>query len=158
MKRVLHVWTVIRAAENSLRVGFVVREQQFPVRFKVPVYGSQFSMARPHAAGPPAIQAAQLRLRRLLVSLQVCPGIAKPEVRQQIQRRRQFSAVHRRNPNQNVLGCFLAVFNEHVEISVGVEYSRVNQLVLSVEARTLRVGPHQVVIGMSGLGVLIFRN
>ena len=57
------------------------------------------------------------------------PGVAKPERRQQVQRRGVGAAVGRADADQNVLGRVLGVLDEHVEVAVLVEDAGVEQFV-----------------------------
>jgi len=57
--------------------------------------------------------------------------------------------------DQNILRRVLRVFHEHVEVTVLVKHAGIDQFVLEFVAAALAVGPHQFVIGVGGLRILI---
>jgi hypothetical protein len=59
------------------------------------------------------------------------------------------------DPHEYVVGSRLRVFDEHVEVAVGVEDSRVEQLVFRFAATACAVLLHQVRIRKSRLRVLV---
>ena len=69
------------------------------------------------------------------------PGIAEPERRQQIERRRLRAAIPGRDPHQNVFRRGLRVFHEHIEIAVPIEDARIDQLEFRV-----RLGPPAILL------------
>src|SRR6516162_1423948 len=58
------------------------------------------------------------------------PCITRPELRQDVQRRRLSRAIGDRNPHQDVVDIGLGVFDLDIKISVLVEHSGVDQLEL----------------------------
>ena len=83
------------------------------------------------------------------------PGVPEPDGRQQVQRRLLRAAVVHRDLHQQVLGGRLRVLDEDVEVAVLVEDARVEKLVLRLLAAPLPVRPHDVAVGVGGLGVLV---
>ena len=74
---------------------------------------------------------AQLRTRR---AVSPTPGVAKPDGRQQVERRRVRPAVDDRNAGQNVVGIVLGVLDEDIEIAVVVEDAGVHQFEFGLQA------------------------
>ena len=97
------------------------------------------------------------------------PGIAEPDRRQQIERRRLRTAVPGRDPHENVFARGFRVLHEHVEIAVAIEDARIDQLefrvrlcppaVLLHQARVrklrLRIFVEHLQVGMRRRGVEI---
>ena len=57
--------------------------------------------------------------------------------------------------DQDILGRFLGVFHEHVEVTVLVEDAGVDQFVLGFLAASAAVGEHQLIIRIGGLRILV---
>ena len=73
------------------------------------------------------------------------PRIAKPQRRENVDRRRFRSAVVYRDPDQDIFSGRFGVLDEHVEVTVLVEYSRVEQLVLHLVASPTSIRLDEVV-------------
>ena len=71
---------------------------------------------------------AQLE-HRFLDAVLPSPGIAKPELRKNVERRLR-SAIVDGHAHQHVFDVGLCVFDEHIEVAIVVEYARVQELVL----------------------------
>ena len=74
------------------------------------------------------------------------PGVAKPQRREQVERRRVWAAVVGGDQHQDVVGGRLGVLHDHVEVAVVVEDPGVEQLVLHVLLAAPRVGGQQIVV------------
>ena len=150
---VLDVGRAIGDAEDPLRVGFVLGEQQRHVAGAVQVALAQF--------GIDGLDDALLRSSRDLLQDRPVgralprPLIAKPERRQDVQLGRFRAAIVDRDLNQNVFGRLLGILDEHVEVAVLVEHARVEQLVLEFVAAAAAAGLHQVGIRESRLRILV---
>src|SRR5262249_16238974 len=83
------------------------------------------------------------------------PGVAKPERRQQMERGRFGASVPDADLNQQVLGRVLGILNEDVGVTVIVRDDSVEQLIFTLATAPLPVGPHQIVIWVSPLRVLV---
>ena len=57
--------------------------------------------------------------------------------------------------DQNVLGRFLGVFHEHIEIAVLVKHAGVEQLVLEFVAVAVAVGADQLIVGIRRLRIFV---
>ena len=83
------------------------------------------------------------------------PGIAKPEMRQKMQRRPLRAAVESLDADGDVFGRDLGVFDHDVEIAVIVEDARIKQLQLRSRAEPLFVFLDETGIGVLSLRVLV---
>src|SRR5580704_16175739 len=64
-------------------------------------------------------------------------------------------AVENSDSNQDVLWCFLGVFDKHVEIAIIIENARVDQLIFEVVASAPAIGTHQEVVGIRLLWIFV---
>ena len=69
--------------------------------------------------------------------------------------RRRGSAIVRGDPDEYVLGIFLGVFDENVEVPVVVEDAGVQELVLKLGAAAAAVRVDQLAVGVGRLRVLV---
>ena len=83
------------------------------------------------------------------------PHIAKPDGRQQVQRRRIGPAVVDRDSHEHVFGRRLGVFHEHVEVAVVIEDPGVEQLVFEVVTPACPVGVDDLGVRICRLGILV---
>ena len=141
---VLRVRRAVRAGDPP-RVRLVVAEQQLARRLEAPLAERAVRGAR----GAVAVRRDR-RPRRPVV-----PGVAEPERRQQVQRRRLRPAVVRGDAHQQVVVVRLRVLDLHVEVAVVVEHAGVEQLVLEVAEAARAVRPQQVVVRVRRLRVLV---
>ena len=95
------------------------------------------------------------RQRRLRDVVAPRPRVAKPQRRQQVQRRRVRAAVVRRDEHQDVVVGALGVLHDHVEVAVLVEDAGVQQLVLHLLLAAPGVRGHQVPVGERPLRILV---
>src|SRR5260370_34540539 len=79
-------------------------------------------------------------------------GVAEPECRQQVQRCRFGSSVDDGDVYEDILRGSFGVFNVHVEITIIVEYTCVNQLIFGHAAPASAILLYQVSIGILGWG------
>ena len=134
---VLHERRRVGRPEQPFRVRVVVGEQ--PRRLAVdgePVVAHP-PVRREH--GPPVPAVRVQADRGLLRVVTPRPGVAVPERRQQVERRRLRAAVRGGDPDDDVLRSGLGVFDDDVEEPVLVEDPRVGQLVLGRVATAARV-------------------
>ena len=83
------------------------------------------------------------------------PGVAKPELRQNMDLGRIGAAIAHRHLHQDVVGRRFGIFDIDVEIAVGVEDAGVDDLELRLLARAPRVLLHQMRIGKFRLGIFV---
>ena len=83
------------------------------------------------------------------------PGVAEPEGRQHVERRRLRAAVGDGDLDEEVLRRRLRVLDEHVEVAIVVEHARVQQLVLEVVAAPAAVLLDEPAVGILRLRVLV---
>jgi hypothetical protein len=83
------------------------------------------------------------------------PGIAEPERRQDLDRRRFRPAVGDRNLDEDVFGRRLRIFDEHVEVAIVVEDAGVDQLVLEVFSTERLVATDDLIVRVCRLRVLV---
>ena len=88
----------VRLAVESSGIRFVVAEQQFRIAFARQRVISQFRVLRGNRA---ALAEGQLRLLRIRLPR---PGVAKPQLRQQMNCRRFGPTIVNRHPHQNIFG------------------------------------------------------
>ena len=125
VERVFHVRRAISSAEETRAVGLVFRKKQlglagaqepaFPV---LPVLQFDASASR-NAGGFARDRTAKILAPR--------PSVAKPDLRQDVQRRRFRPTVHGSDSNENVFDVGLRVLHEKIEITVFRKDSRVEQ-------------------------------
>jgi hypothetical protein len=72
-----------------------------------------------------------------------------------VQRGRLRSAVPDGDLDEEVFRGRLGVFDEHVEVAILIEHARVEQLVLALVPAPVTVGPDEVAVRISRLGVLV---
>ena len=130
--------------ERRLRSGLVVAEQERCGGLEAPL--AQRLVAREHR-----VAGGRERRRRPAV----VPGVAEPQRRQQVQRRRLRAAVVRGDPHQDVVVRRLGVLDHDVEVAVVVEDAGVEQLVLEVLLAAAAVRGHQVLVGERPLRILV---
>ena len=142
----------IGLAPQPVAVGLVVGEQQLAGALTVEKALAQLRVPRGDDRTARVVQGFQLRARRAVVH---APGVAEPQVRQQVQRRRLRSAIDRAHPDEDVLGIDLGELDEDIEVAVLVEDPGVEQLVLHVVARTAAVLGDQLVVRKLRLRILV---
>ena len=139
------------AAEQPLRIGFVFGEQQRRLAIAIEIALAQVGFARPHDRG----FAADGLQRWPRVVPAPRPAVAEPERRQHVDLRGFRTAIVDADLNQDVLGRFLGVFHEHVEVTVLVEDAGVDQFVLEFLAAAPAIGLHQLIIRVGRLRILV---
>ena len=72
-----------------------------------------------------------------------------------MQARRLRPAIPRGDPNENVFGGGLRVFDKNIEIAVFVENARVDQFVFGIVTRPLLVLNAQLIVGKRRLRILV---
>src|ERR1051325_5477107 len=123
MEGVLHERRRIAAAIETLKVGFIVREQEFrrrplPERLGMESMAAERGMPR-HQRG--FATSGDLRLWPIAFTGPAPgPRVSKPERRKNMKRRRLSAAVRHRDADQDVVGGRLGVFHAHVEVAVPI--------------------------------------
>ena len=150
---VLDVRAAVGHAEDALRVGFVLREQQRHVAFAVEVALAQLG-----------IDCLDDALRRALstccsvgLSAIAMPGplVAEPERRQDVQLGRLRAAVVDGDLDQDVFGRLLGVLDEDVEVAILVEHAGVEQFILELVAAPAAAGLDEIGVGKGRLRILV---
>ena len=103
-------------AEDPLVVRLVLREQQRNISLAVQIALAQLGVRR--RDGSRAVLARDLLQGRLRCVRPPCPGVAKPESRQDVKRGRLRPAIAHADLDQDVLRCLLGVLHEHVEVAI----------------------------------------
>ena len=83
------------------------------------------------------------------------PGVAEPGLRQHMNRRFVGAAIMDGQPQQDVVGVRLGIFDIDVEIAVGVEDAGIDDLELGLPPVAPRVLLHQKVVGKFGLRIFV---
>src|SRR6478736_2848990 len=83
------------------------------------------------------------------------PAIAKPQRRQQMQLRRFRPAIMDADLDEDVLGRFLGVFHEHVEVAILVKDAGLQEFILKFVPAAALVGADQLPVGIRGLRILV---
>ena len=83
------------------------------------------------------------------------PGVAEPELRQDVQWSRIRPAVMGRDEEQDVRRPRFGVFDEHVKVSILIEHTRVEQLVFRLLPATLAILINQLGIRELALRLLV---
>ena len=152
---VLHERRRVGRPEEPFRVRVVAGEQ--PRRLAVdgePVVAHP-PVRREH--GPPVPAVRVQADRGLLRVVTPRPGVAVPERRQQVERRRLRPAVRGGDPDDDVLRSGLGVFDDDVEEPVLVEDPRVGQLVFGGVSTAARVLGDQVPVRELALRIAVER-
>ena len=143
----------VGAAKEARVVGLILGEKQGRVAGYVEIALAKRRMARrDRAEVRTALSLFQAWLGRIF---RPGPGIAKPERRQHVQRCRLRPPVVDGDPDQDVLGRFLGVFHEDVEVAILVEDAGVEQFVLKVLGAARAVGLDQIVVGIGRLRIFV---
>ncbi len=152
---VFHIGAGIGAVEEPPVVRFVLREQQWQVSFAVQDVVAQQRMRGAHRFHASWSCDLPQQWFRGACRGPLCPVIAKPERRQQMQLRWIRATVGGGDPYQQVFGTLLAVLDEHIEIPVAIEHPGIEQLVLHFRAAARGVRPDEIIVGIGGLRVLV---
>ncbi len=156
VKRVLDPPARVGDAIEALGVGLVVREQKLggalPRRRRVPPPLAERLVFDADAV---AVR-RQARLAPVPLAL-AAPGprVARPQGRQEVQRRGVGAAVRDRDTNEDIVDRGLGVFRGHVEVEALVEDAGVSQLELRLRPAAAAVLLDQTGIGELGLRVLV---
>ncbi len=150
---VLHVRRAVRRIRDALRIGLILCEQQFD---RILAVNESLAELRMIGADAAAVRArGDLAQHRRLVAVRPGPGVAEPESGQDVQRRGLRPAVAHGDLDQDVLGRRLRILDEHVEVAVVVEDSRIEQLVFQLVAAPCAVGAHQVGVRIGALWIFV---
>ena len=150
---VLDVGGPVRHAEDPLRIGFVLREQQGHVAFAIQVALAQVGIDRLHDALPR--RAVGLKEGRSVGTGMPGPLVAEPERRQNVQFGRFRTAIVNRDLNQNVFRRTFGVLDEYVEVAILIEHARIDQLVLHFLPATAAAGLDEIGVGERRLRILV---
>ncbi len=151
--RVLGVWRAIGRAGHALAVRLVLGVKKRHAALAREGVLAPFRVAghrRAHAGRP--VRLPERRSRRVS---RPRPRVAEPQGGQEVEGGGLGPAVRHRETDQDVLGRRLGVFHEDVEVAVAVEDSRVEQLVLHLVAVAAAVGPHEVVVRVGLVRILV---
>lgn len=99
--------------------------------------------------------AGHLLQYRFRLSRPPCPGVAKPQGRQQMHHSRIAPAIAHADLDQDVARFRLRILDKHVEVAVVFEHSGINQFIFRLAAATVPVGLDKVAVGILSLWVLI---
>ena len=150
---VLDVRGPVGDAEDALRVGLVLREQEGHISVAVQVELAEFGVRRGHDhAGRGAIRLPE---QRPVAARPPGPQVAEPERRQDVEFGRVGPAIVGRELDEDVLRRFLGILDEHVEVAVLVEDTGIEQLILELAFPPPPIRFQQVGIGECRLGILI---
>src|SRR5688500_15801036 len=83
------------------------------------------------------------------------PAVPEPKRRQQVKFRGVWAAIVGGDLDQNVLGRFLRVFDEHIKVPVLIKYPGVNQFILELVAAAGAIGFEQLSVGKGGLRIFV---
>ena len=155
---VLHIGLEIGHAKELLQVRVVFGEEKSATigligRIEMELKNSQRGMIRLDHAGVLLLHAGTYR--RLLRHLSPRPRIAKPECRQDMQRRSFRPAIRTRNLDQDVVRPSFRVFNFHVEIAVLRKRLRIGDLKLMLGLGAVAIDLDQFLVGICALRILI---
>src|SRR5689334_20936123 len=140
--RVLEMMRAVGEVEEALSVGVVFRKEQLGRGVAVQPAFAKLRVVELDNAGAGAAR-GRFRYPVLLPR----PGVAKPDRRQQVQRRFVRTTVRDADADENVLDVSLRIFHNDVEVTVTVEDAGVNQLKLRRQLSSLPVLRHQFAVG-----------
>jgi hypothetical protein len=144
---------VVRDTEEPCVVGLVLAEERLERPFAVEPAPSEGGVRRDERRPPgDAVSHGDVRLRLLPAAM---PGVAKPQRRKDVQRRRAVAPIADRDANEQVLGIALGVLHEDVEIPVLCKHAGVEQLVFAIEAGSVSIGGDQSLVGKFGLRIFV---
>ncbi len=143
-----------RGAEETPEVALVIAEQQRGRRPRRSRLGVEPEDAQLRVLGADRSRGRRQRRPRL-ARAPPRPGVAEPELRQQVERRRLGAAVVDGDPEEDVLRRRLGVLDEDVEVAVVVEDAGVEQLELRVQLAAAAVLLDQPGVGKLRLRVLV---
>ena len=143
-----------RRVVESAVVGGVFAEQQRGFRARLGLVAVQRERPQILVAGL-NVALGRGRQRRPVRVVAPGPGVAKPELRQQVQLRIIGSAVDDGELDEHVLGISLGELHEHIKVAVFVEDGRVHQLEFGLQAVAAGVFLHQPLVGEGVLRVLV---
>ena len=148
---VLEICPAPRMPEQPPHIGFVVAEQQFAARRRRSAASAAVADDRPRSQSSPRAASRgfiDIRLPR--------PGVARPELRQDMQDAGSAAAIVDRHLHQNVVGRGLGVFDLDIEIAVARRRSPVS---ISSNSGSLRAAPpvllDQLRVRESGLRIFV---
>src|SRR6266404_267222 len=140
MEGIFHMPLAIDALVKTLRIALVICKQWFPVRWSIEVATTQrIRKLQVVQRGCLKIICRQrdvatltLKANQWLTASRISPspGIAEPQMRQQMQLRSLWPTIESFDANTNIFRPSLRIFDEDVEVAVIVKDSRLQQLVL----------------------------
>ncbi len=119
MEGVLEMTLRVVLAVQSAAICFVVAEEQFRPAIAIDLVPAQFGMLRRDGA---ILCRSQLRFDSAVLP---GPGVPKPNLREQMDRRGLRPAVMDSDEHENILRPGLRIFDEHVEVAIIIEDARV---------------------------------
>src|SRR5215831_8577613 len=128
VERVLHVRRPIRKLVQSFAVRFVLGEDQLRLAVTREVVPPERFVLGEDLHG--SVARLKHRQRWAIPAQAPAPGVAKPERRQHVDRRRLWTAIRNGDSNEKIRGRALRVLDRDVEITVLGEYASVDQLEL----------------------------
>ena len=156
---VFHVRAVVRiVGKESGIIRFILGKEQRHLAFAGKNEFTQQRMrCRDRARARRCLDLLEVRLLGCPVGFgnPGCPVIPEPECRQEMQFGCVRSPVGRRDPHQDVFRTGFGVLHEDVEIAVGLEDARVEELILHLVPGAPLVGVHQVGVRKGRLGVFV---
>jgi len=133
-------------------IGLVVGEQQGARVVAIEVARPEVVVTGDDHRAAVVVAGLELRPRRARVRP---PGVAEPEVREDLKGRRLGAAVDGGDADLDVLGVGLGELDVHVPVAVVVEDAGVHQLVLELLARAAPVLGAHLLVRERGLRVLV---
>ena len=149
---VLLVGRRIGLTPQAIVVGLVVSEQQLARPLAIEEALAQRRVARGDDRRPGVVHRFELGAGCLVADP---PGVTKPEVRHQVQRRRLGTPVDGADADQDVLGIDLGKLDDDVEVAILIEDPGVEQLELEILARAPPVLAEQLLVGVRPLRILV---
>ncbi len=126
MKRVFKIARCVMYAVEAPDICLVFRKKEGSGALIVKRVLAKYGMLRKD-------RVIRLRLNgRLGAVITPRPGITKPQLRKDMDRRVFRSAIADSNLDQNIFGCGLAILDEHVEVTLLVEGVCIDQLELRI--------------------------
>ena len=141
-------------APEPFQVGFVLGEKKSIGLFAIEPVGANVVMGR--VDDPNLLVAARSFLHgRFAIVPAPAPGIAEPEGRQKMQDGRLRSAVRRVDPDQNIAGARLGIFDFDIEEAVIGQNARVPEFVFAFHPGTAPALAHQLLVRKGALRVSV---
>ncbi len=154
---VFDIARTVRHAPQALGVGLVLGKEQLRLTLAGQPVVAERVMRRLHHTHRRPLRHLQSPQRGSAVVTPPRPGVAEPQRREQMQRRRIWPVVGGGDANQNVLGIGFGILDGNVEVAILSEDTSVEQLVFRGTAPAAAILFDQICVGERTLWIFVER-